>query len=224
MAPLDKFTAGGKTVEVFGGAGPIVYLNGFEGEGEKIYDALTSGGAGELTLAAVSGLDWDRDLAPWDAPPIRRGGGAFTGGAGAYLELLTGEILPRAEAGRAVPWRGVAGYSLAGLFALWAVFETDVFSRAASASGSLWFPGFDAFASSRPLPDTLRRVYLSLGGREHLTRNPALRPVRERTEAMYALLAARGVETELVWNPGDHFTDPEGRMAAGIRWLLGENT
>lgn len=36
---------------------------------------------------------------------------------------------------------GIAGYSLAGLFALYALYKTDVFTRVASMSGSLWFPG-----------------------------------------------------------------------------------
>ena len=36
---------------------------------------------------------------------------------------------------------GIAGYSLAGLFALYALYKTDAFTRVASMSGSLWFPG-----------------------------------------------------------------------------------
>ena len=60
-------------------------------------------------------------------------------------------------------WRGIAGYSLAGLFAVYALYRTDVFARAASVSGSLWFPGFREYVFSHtPLcrPDC---VYFSLG-------------------------------------------------------------
>ena len=36
----------------------------------------------------------------------------------------------------------IGGYSLAGLFSLWAAYQTDVFSGFAAASPSVWFPGF----------------------------------------------------------------------------------
>ena len=36
----------------------------------------------------------------------------------------------------------IAGYSLAGLFALWAAWNSGYFRRVASVSGSLWYPGF----------------------------------------------------------------------------------
>ena len=59
------------------------------------------------------------------------------------MQLLTEEIMPTAEKEiNGVPrWRGLAGYSLAGLVALYAIYRTDLFSRVGSMSGSLWFPG-----------------------------------------------------------------------------------
>lgn len=62
----------------------------------------------------------------------------FTGGADNYLRLLTEEIIPAAEKEiNGVPcWRGIAGYSLAGLFALYGIYQTDLFSRVGSMSGS----------------------------------------------------------------------------------------
>jgi predicted alpha/beta superfamily hydrolase len=36
----------------------------------------------------------------------------------------------------------IGGYSLAGLFALWASTRTDLFFGVAAASPSVWFPGF----------------------------------------------------------------------------------
>ena len=82
-------------------------------------------------------------------------------------------------------WRGVAGYSLAGLFALWALWQTDVFERAASASGSLWFPSFIDYARERTM--TLRPTppILSLGKKETKTPNqPMMRHVLDDTRAM----------------------------------------
>ncbi|MDY2610537.1 MAG: alpha/beta hydrolase-fold protein [Oscillospiraceae bacterium] len=59
------------------------------------------------------------------------------------MRLLTEKLIPAAEKEiNEVPrWRGIAGYSLAGLFALYAIYQTDLFSRVGSMSGSLGFPG-----------------------------------------------------------------------------------
>ena len=50
-----------------------------------------------------------------------------TGGADDYLQLLTKEIIPTAEkeVGGVPRWRGIAGHSLAGLFALYSIYRTD---------------------------------------------------------------------------------------------------
>ena len=78
-------------------------------------------------------------MVPWDSPPAFKNAAPCTGGADNYLRLLILEIIPMAEEElNGVPcWRGIAGYSLAGLFALYAIYQTDLFSRVGSISGSL---------------------------------------------------------------------------------------
>jgi predicted alpha/beta superfamily hydrolase len=223
-SPL-RFTSAGKTVEVYKAlspARPIVYLNTFAGEGGRVYEALRTAGCPDFTLAAVSGLDWDRDMAPWDAPPITKNDSPCTGGADEYLRTLTEDILPAAE--RLIPggisWRGIAGYSLAGLFAVYSLFRTKLFSRAASMSGSLWFPGFLDFVASGETLSLPEHIYFSLGDREAKTRNPYLSSVQERTERIEALFADRGADTVFELNAGNHYQNAEGRTAAGIEWIL----
>ncbi len=69
-------------------------------------------------------------------------------------------------------WRGIAGYSLAGLFALYAICQTDVFSRVGCMSGSLWFPGFKEYVFSHEPKRWADCIYFSLGDREA---RPAIR-------------------------------------------------
>lgn len=78
-------------------------------------------------------------------------GASYTSGADGYLRLLINQIIPKAESLlQGTPaWRGIAGYSLAGLFALYSIYQTDAFSRVASVSGSLWFPGIKEYVVSR---------------------------------------------------------------------------
>ena len=221
---MRTFVAGGKTVTVFPAGvpdAPVVYLNTFGDEGQKVFDALASCGCPPLSLVAVSGLDWNHDMAPWDCPAVFKNAESFTGGADESLRLLAGEILPAAEqelAG-APRWRGIAGYSLAGLFALYALYKSDVFSRAASVSGSLWFPGFREYVFSHAPKRRPDRVYFSVGDRESKTKNPVLQTVQENTEAICGLYRDRGICTTFRLNPGGHHEHPAQRTAAGIQWL-----
>lgn len=221
---MHTFVAGGKTVTVLPASvpdAPVVYLNTFGDEGQNVFDVLASGGCPPLSLVAISGLDWDRDMAPWGCPAVFKNTGAFSGGADEYLRLLVRDILPVAEAKlQGTPrWRGIAGYSLAGLFALYALYETDVFSRAASVSGSLWFPGFREYVFSHEPKRRPDRVYFSVGDRESRTKNPVLQTVQENTEAICGYYRERGICTTFRLNPGGHHERPAERTAAGIQWL-----
>lgn len=224
---MERFAVEGKEVFLYPGGeedAPVVYLHLCAGDGKEVWRALQEGGHRAVTLAAIGGLDWNRDMVPWDNPPVTEKGAPFTAGAKEYLRLLTEEIVPEVE-GRlrgAVPWRGLAGYSLAGLFAFYALYRTDLFSRIASVSGSLWFPGFLEYVAAEKMQRKPDRLYLSLGDRECRTGNPYLRTVQERTEQIMALCSEQGIDTTFQLNPGDHFKNAARRTAAGITWLLGQ--
>ena len=147
------------TVDLFTAADSqaVVYAVMDQDEAQAVWSMLKEP---KPALAAVSGVDWNRELSPWPALKVFRGGGDFGGEGQAFLDMLTGQIVPLAEAqlGFAPVSRAVAGYSLAGLFALWAVFQTDVFDRTASVSGSLWFDGFIDYMNSSAPPNDLRQI------------------------------------------------------------------
>ena len=173
-----------------------------------------------LALAAISGVDWNRELSPWKAPKAFRGSKDFGGQGPALLDTLTQQIIPLTEnhLGYAPGFRGIAGYSLAGLFALWAVYQTDLFDRAASISGSLWFDGFLEFMkSSTP---KAKFVYLSLGDKEKLVKNPRLAAVEDCTRQAAELLGAQNIPVVFEMNHGGHFQDIPARIARGISSLV----
>lgn len=222
---IISFTIEGRSVTVYPGVSPdqpVIYLNTFAQEAENVRQALRKAHCPDFTLVAVSNLDWGRDMAPWECPSVVPGGEPCTGGADEYLRLLTQEIVPRAESEiSALPlWRGIAGYSLGGLFALYSLYRTDLFSRAASMSGSLWFPGLTEFISSHPMKLQPERLYFSLGDRECRTRNPWLQTVEQRTREIEAFYHGQNIKTKLQLHPGGHSKNAAGRTAAGILWLL----
>ncbi len=202
---------------------PLIVLNTFENEGALVFDLVKTMTEADFSLLEVSGMDWNRDLSPWEAPAVFKNDAPFGGKADSFLHELTEKIIPDAvsELGSKTSAVFIAGYSLAGLFAVYSLFRTSVFSCAASASGSMWFPGFIDFASSHDLAASPSKVYLSLGDREAKTRNPVMATVQDNTERIARLFRDRGVDVKYELNPGNHFQEPELRMAKGISNILG---
>ena len=201
---------------------PLIILNAIGNECREVYEAVSFISSCPFSLAVVSGLEWNRDLSPWPAPATFRSSDDFSGGADDYLRQLSSSIVPGVvdEIGGMPEYIAITGYSLAGLFALYAMYRTTLFSRFASISGSLWYPGFREYAEGHvPLcrPDA---VYLSLGDREARTRNRAMQDVERNTSVLASYYERVGILTHFEMNEGNHFQDPVGRTARGIAWLL----
>ena len=222
---MHTVTVVNKTISVFSATtqgAPIIYLNTYSDEGQQVFEAAQVAGCPLCTLVAVSNLDWNHDMTPWGSPAAFKKGAPLTGGADDYLRLLVEEIIPRAENELPGPpaWRGIAGYSLAGLFALYAICQTDVFSRVGCISGSLWFPGFKEYIFSHEPKRRPDCIYFSLGDKEAKTRNPLLKTVQENTKEIQTFYQNKGIDTMFQLNPGNHFVQGMERTAAGIQWLL----
>lgn len=222
---MRTFSIANKTISVFASSAPnapVIYLNTFSGEGQKIFQATQDAHYPSFTLIAISDLDWDHDMAPWDCPPIFKNTQPCTGGADDYLKLLTETIVPTVENNLAgTPcWRGIAGYSLAGLFAVYAIYQTDLFSRVGSMSGSLWFPGIKEYIFSHEPKCQPDYIYFSLGDKESKTRNPILQSVQSNTEEIQTFYQKKGVNTVFQQNSGNHYNHATERTATGIGWLL----
>ena len=184
---MKSLTYGPYTVSLFSeeDSRGIIYAVTEQESAEEVWGLIKGRG---LALAAISGVDWNRELSPWGAPKAFRSGEDFAGQGQAFLDVLTGQIIPLTEGQlRFAPlFRGIAGYSLAGLFALWSVYQTDAFDRAASVSGSLWFDGFmDFMEVSAPKAG---RIYLSLGDKEKASKNQRLARVEDCTAKAAELL------------------------------------
>ena len=131
-------------------------------------------------------------------------------------KAAAGTAISAASAGN-IPYI-LGGYSLAGLFSLWVAYQTDVFAAVAACSPSVWMDGWAEYAALyRPKTP---HIYLSLGTKEHKTRNPLLRTVKERITEQEELLRQGGVDTVLEWNAGNHFQENAARTAKGFLWCI----
>ncbi len=165
----------------------------------------------EFSLVAIKVDDWNRDLSPWPAPAVF-GNEAFGNGAESTLSRVLELCQDKSRQ------YCIGGYSLAGLFALWAAYQTDVFSGVAAASPSAWFPGFTQYMSEHDIK--CGAVYLSLGNKEAKTRNPVMAQVADRITQCQEILTDKEIPCTLEWNEGNHFREPGLRTAKAFAWAM----
>ena len=187
-------------------------LQGIEREIQQIQE-LT--GDTDFYLKAYQVENWNHDLSPWESPAVF-GNEDFTGGAENTLSFIMKDI--EKENRKKIY---IGGYSLAGLFALWAVYNADCFDGAAAASPSIWFPDFIDYMQSNLIQTDC--IYLSLGDREERTRNPVMAAVGDCIREAHSLLEKDGKNCVLEWNKGNHFKNPDLRTAKAFAWLINQD-
>ena len=207
---------------------PVVYLLGDVADNSPVQ--VPEG----VSLVNV-GVDlWEENFSPWCAPRVFAKGPNFGDGAQKTLDTLINQVIPWAESELTEPpaYRVLVGYSLAGLFSLWAsVSQPDAsrvdasaatFQRIGAVSGSFWFPGLLDYVDQQlsGVAVGLTHAYLSLGDREARTPNPQIMHVRENAELLASKLESAGITSMFELNRGNHFQNVEGRMQKALDWLV----
>ena len=222
---------------------PIVYLLGDVADNSPIQ--VPEG----VSLVNI-GVDlWEENFSPWCAPRVFAKGPNFGDGAQKTLDTLINQVIPWAESelAESPAYRMLVGYSLAGLFSLWAgvtqagapqqvargyqpddapsqpyAAPTPTFQRIGAVSGSFWFPGLLDYVDQQLSGGMvgLTHAYLSLGDREARTPNPQIMHVRENAELLASKLESVGITSTFELNRGNHFQNVEGRMQKALDWLV----
>ncbi len=169
----------------------------------------------DFRMIAIKVNDWFTDLSPWKAPAVF-GENTFGDGAKETLAIVLDYCK---DSGKKYI---LGGYSLAGLFALWASYQTDKFDGIVAASPSMWYPGFDDYMKEHKI--LCPRVYLSLGDKEEKVKNPIVSTVGDKIRNAAQMLTGSGVDCVLEWNQGNHFKDVEIRTAKGFSVILNGGT
>jgi predicted alpha/beta superfamily hydrolase len=194
-----------------------------EGQHTLLDHVVDKGLAPVFMLAVFETPNWDDSLSPWPASALRKGQSDFAGGAQKTLDWVLNRLIPVIE-GR-VPIicggaRGILGYSMAGMFALWAIHQTDYFTVCASCSGSLWYEAFADYIERNPIMAHCS-VYLSLGIQEEKTRHPMFRKVGIATRRVAQLIESSPMVKQMAfkWFPGGHSGYTGRRIAAAQLWM-----
>ena len=183
-------------------------------EAVKILEKTEAG----IVFANFGVENWNDELSPWSADAVLRNQ-PFLGKAENTLSFVTDVFIPELISRYSLPSDikiVIGGYSLAGLFALWASYMTDIFHAVAAVSPSVWFPGWIEFATERHI--LADKVYLSLGNREEKTNNRTMARVGDNIRLQKEFLDRQDIESVLEWNDGNHFRDVKKRVARGMLW------
>ncbi len=200
---------------------PIVFSNDFEDEAEQLLDACKKLGVSDFHLVSITGLSWDEELSPWASPAIVSKEDHFTGGANSYLKQLEETIVPYVkDLFPSSSYTILHGYSMGGLFALYAAHTSTCFDAYVAPSASVWYPDFVEYVESHGFVCQPKSMYLSLGDRESRTKHPALSQTQSNMERLEAYYTKCGITSIFELNPGNHFKNTVGRIAKGIAWTL----
>ena len=184
---------------------------------------IAQGAAHPFLFAAIPVESWNDALSPWEAPAVW-GKQGFGGKAADTLRFLTEQVIPTLKQQLHLPENVkiiLGGYSLAGLFALWASTQTDLFYGIAAASPSVWFPDWMEFEQQHPIQT--QHIYLSLGDKEEHTKNAVMAVVGDNIRTLHSQLIACGADCTFEWNSGGHFKDADLRTARAFQWVMGES-
>ncbi len=216
-----------KVVEFLSGGRPCVAYKpeNFRGNEPAIYvhaavqdPPIVMGILGEMPVCViwVGGANWERDLTPWPASSAFKKGAPYEGEAEAYYDIFIDEIVPQAEEilGLKPKARALSGYSLGGLFALYASYLGDEFPIIGAFSASLWYEGMTEFM--RTHRSFAKYVYMNIGKGEDGGNNPVFSKVGECTRLADMILSSSEVNTSLEWYEGTHSKMVHERIAVGI--------
>ena len=181
--------------------------------------ALAANATKGFAIVFFDTVEWAKALMPWHDEAVSRDEevGMHAQDTLIYIE----ESL--------VPWMHerfgklpciIGGYSLGGLFALWAARQSTAFDAVAAASPSLWIKGWADFADSHSLNAQL--AYVSLGDREEHCRNQRMARIGDcvRHEHMTLTTQLGTSATTLEWNSGGHFGNEAERTAKAFAWCI----
>lgn len=180
MAFIDTGTAcvslGGN-----GAASPVVYLID---SSDHPLDEVIGTTARQVSRVTLPIHAWGDALTPWPAPGLYRGEPDFGGRAAETLDELLHEVIPQIEAreGLSPIARAICGYSLGGLFSLYAFTHCDAFLACGCLSGSVWYEGWVPYLSDLELDLAGRFAFLSVGTKEKRGGTPLMRTVQHCME------------------------------------------
>lgn len=223
---MKKTTAkmGNKTIAVYINDKldvPVVFSSDYADNAESVVVEGQNMNCPGFHFVSITGIKWDEELSPWQHEPVVTKNDHFTGEADRYLKELETKIIPYVKT--LIPSNKLsilAGYSMGGLFALYAAHKSQCFDAYVTPSSSVWYPNFVEYVERNYFCRVPKSIYLSIGDMESQSPNEYLSQTERKMKKLNVIYRQRRILSTLELNPGNHYQDASLRMAKGIFWTL----
>lgn len=171
-----------------------------------------------VTIVKFPVQKWDDSLTPWPAPGLYKGDADFRGESEVTLAEIKDVVIPEIEKREHLKpaKRAICGYSLGGLFSLYAFSHDAFFQACGCLSGSVWYEGWLDHFENLEFDGTGRYAYFSLGKKECKANPPILHTVQDNMQRCYEIVREHGCQADFVIGPGNHMQHHQERFAAGF--------
>ena len=149
----------------------------------------------------------------------------FGGKAEEHLSFIKTCVVPFCESeygfASSAEKRVIGGYSLGGLFSLYAAANTDLFGTVLSCSSSLWYPDFLAYLKEHPFKAPHPKLYMCVGDQEGLTASNLTKDQIPNTMAFKDWLEKefQANDFKFMLEEGNHGNNIPRRVERAIRWV-----
>ena len=201
---------------------PLIVIPSFEDNASQIIEKVKLLTDKDFSLLIIYGFEWNNNLSPYKASAIFKGASDFKGEAKDFLDSVILKLISEVTTKENIRpiYNALIGYSMAGLFAVYALFKTDAFLKVGSVSGSLWYPNFIDFIKNSEVLHSISTFYMSLGDKEKKTKNQMMSQVETNSLIIFDRISSKILHSKFEFNKGNHFQDETFRVARCIVYLL----
>lgn len=178
-----------------------------------------------LNFVLIDSKNRADDYTPWPLSASETMPMDFGGKAAEHLSFFATHVIPFCESKYAFASseekRVIGGYSLGGLFSLYAAVNTDLFGTVLSCSSSLWYPDFLAYLKEHPFKAPHPKLYMSVGDEEGLTATNLTNHQIPNTMMLKDLLEPKFQpgDFKFTLEEGNHVNNISGRAWRAIEWV-----
>ena len=178
-----------------------------------------------LNFVLIDSKNRADDYTPWPLSASETMPMDFGGKAAEHLSFFATHVIPFCESKYAFASseekRVIGGYSLGGLFSLYAAVNTDLFGTVLSCSSSLWYPDFLAYLKEHPFKAHHPKLYMSVGDEEGLTATNLTNHQIPNTMMLKDLLEPKFQpgDFKFTLEEGNHGNNISGRAWRAIEWV-----
>ena len=201
----------------------IYFLDG--DQFEEAFNHWITNHRAALNFVLIASNNRTADYTPWPLQASETMPMDFGGKAAEHLSFFATHVIPFCESeygfSSSTEKRVIGGYSLGGLFSLYAAVNNDLFGTVLSCSSSLWYPDFLDYLKEHPFKAAHSKLYMSVGDQEGTTATNLTAAQTSNTIALKDFYEPKfqAGDFKFTLEEGNHGNDIPGRVERAVEWV-----